>query len=218
MKLVRLLMLSGMLAVMFAGTAAADPIQINFQLDGVTTVGGILPATTAYVFPLPPAENEGLPILGTGWIDFDLGTGFVALENYNMILDVDVPPDDALIEIRGWRQNITSIDEDGNLTSTAQGTSTCTIILGGGWGPLVCPNMSPTILPWPPEDPPEGPGSSAVIDISEGTITVIDNSTFALAGTITQYYSYTVVPEPATALLMGAGLLGLGVFARRQRA
>jgi hypothetical protein len=52
-----------------------------------------------------------------------------------------------------------------------------------------------------------------VIDSGAQTITVIDNSN-AAAGTITQFYSYTIVPEPSTGLLLLSGLVGIAVRRR----
>ena len=46
---------------------------------------------------------------------------------------------------------------------------------------------------------------------------VVDNSSDAVAGTITQFYSYSVIPEPGTGLLVTTGLMGLGVAGRRKR-
>ena len=59
--------------------------------------------------------------------------------------------------------------------------------------------------------------SSAIIDELAQTITVIDNSSEP-AGTITQYYSYTIVPEPGTAVLMGGGLIAMALRRRERSA
>ena len=86
----------------------------------------------------------------------------------------------------------------------------------GGLGGFVCPGVLPTVAGWPPAD--GGTPSSAVIDTLAQTITVIDTSADGTAGTITQNYSYSIVPEPGTALLLGGGLVGFGVLGKRRRA
>jgi len=60
--------------------------------------------------------------------------------------------------------------------------------------------------------------SSAVIDLLAQTIVITDNSSDSLAGTITQYFSYGVIPEPGTGILVGSALLGLGLNGRRRSA
>jgi hypothetical protein len=57
---------------------------------------------------------------------------------------------------------------------------------------------------------------SAKINPLAQTITVIDNSD-ANVVTITSYYSYTVVPEPSMALLMGGGLVAIAMLRRDRR-
>jgi len=186
--------------LMFAGTASATPI--NFQLDSSTTVGGTFPSNTTPI--------GGYPVLGSGNIDFGAGTGTLLLNDYSLLVDIfadNVP--EARLDITGWTQTITAIDLSGNITSTGGGSIACTSL--GGIGPTVCSSSPTTVAGWPPPFA----ASSAVLDQFAQTITVIDGSN-AQAGTITSIYSYTIVPEPGTALLLGGGLMGLAMR-RRQR-
>ena len=204
MKLVRRLMLTSVLSVMFAGMASAVPI--TFQLDNVTIVGGMFPTTQTY--------SPGFPITGSGDIDLGPGTGSLSLSDYSIFIDINNDGNDAQIDITGWMQTITSIDGSGNVISTGGGTAACTNL--GGLGGFICGALSPTVAGWPAID---GPSltSSAVLDDIAQTITIVDNSS-DLAGTVTQSYSYVFTPEPSTALLIGAGLGALGLIRRRRRA
>jgi hypothetical protein len=205
MKLLRRLALATTAAMMCAGLASAAPI--TFSLDNVTAVGGAFPTSQTYL----PA----LPLTGSGNIDFGLGTGTLGLPDYSVILDVGMDAVlDAQLDITGWTQTITSIDGLGNITSTGGGSVACTNL--GGFGGLVCGSTPPTVAGWPPAS--GGSPSSAVIDTLAQTITVIDTSADGTAGTITQSYSYSIVPEPGTAWLVGAGLVGFGTIGRRRRA
>jgi hypothetical protein len=201
MKLARRLLSTASLFVMCTGVATAVPI--TFQLDNVTAVGGTATASTTYV--------PSFPLIGSGNIDFGTGTGSVTLPDYSLFIDVNLDGDDAQVDITNWSQTITAIDGSGNITSTGGGEAACTVL--GGIGSFVCPTVSPTIAGWPPADGPELL-SSAVIDEILQTITIIDNSS-PVAGTVTQFYSYTIVPEPSTAFLL---LGGLALMARARRA
>jgi hypothetical protein len=202
-KLIRFMLAATVSSVLFAGLASATPIL--FQLDNVTIVGSFVPTVQTY--------NPALPITGSGDIDFGAGTGTLVLSDYDVFIDVNADGNDAQLEIVGWTQTIISIDGGGNIVSTGGGTSACTNL--GGFGGFVCGATSPTVLGWPPVD--GTLPSSALINTGAQTITIVDNSN-ALAGTVTQFYSYTLVtPEPGTALLMGAGLLGLGLVGARRR-
>jgi len=204
MKLVRTLLLTAALCTLTAGTASA--VAITLSLDNVTQAGGSNPSLQTYV--------PGFPIVGSGSMDFGAGTGFVTLPNYSIFIDIAsggvFDGDDVRLDIAGWTQNISSTDGSGNLTSTGGGTTSCTVL--GGIGSFVCPTIAPTVPGWPPAD-----GSlllsSAVIDTLAQTIVITDNSSDAVAGTITQFYSYTV-PEPTSGLLL---LAGLGLMVARQR-
>jgi hypothetical protein len=193
MKLARQLVLASAVSLAFAGATLAEPIV--FQLDDVTTVGGTFPTIQTYV----PA----FPLIGSGDLDLENGTGVLNLPDYEIFLDINDDGDDARLDVTNWQQTVTAIDESGNITATGSGSVACTIV--GGIGDLVCPTVAPTVAGWPP---PDGDlDSSAVIDPVAGTITVVDNS-IAAAGTITQFYSYTV-PEPGGAAgpALGAAVL-----------
>ena len=203
MTFLRRLLLASSLSVLFVGIASAEPIV--FQLDNITAVGGILTVDQIY--------DPALPLVGSGDIDFVGGTGTLSLPNYTVTIDVgaDGLPD-ALLDITGWTQTITSIDGAGNIVSTGSGSVVCSIVPGSAWGGFVCPGVSPTVLGWPPAG-----ASSAVLDDVAQTITVADASQASTAGTLTQFFSYTV-PEPSSALTISAALFTLGVVARRRRA
>jgi hypothetical protein len=174
-------------------------------MDSVTTLGEAFATSQVY--------SPGFPIVGTGDLDLGTGTGWVNLPTYMITIDVLLAAGpDAEVTITGWTQTITGIDVLGNLTSTGGGSSGCNN-LSGLIGGFVCGALPPGVAGWPPVD--GGSPSSAVIDTLAQTITVVDNSN-ATAGTITQLYSYTFVPEASTALLLGAGLLGLGIAGRRR--
>jgi hypothetical protein len=193
--------------VLFANVAAAVPIIL--QLDSSTTVGGALPVLQDF--------TPTLPLIGSGDIDFGTGTGTLTLPNYSITLDTGFSGpdgiDDALITTTNWSQTITSIDGSGNITSTGGGSVSCQFL--GGIGGLICPSVSTVVAGWPAADG-VSLTSSAIIDTVAQTIIVIDNSN-SQAGTITQQFSYSIVPEPGTALLMGGGLIGLAMR-RRTRA
>ncbi|MDH3228066.1 MAG: PEP-CTERM sorting domain-containing protein [Thermoleophilia bacterium] len=202
MKPVIQLMLTSLLSLSFSGTASAVPI--NFQLDNVTVVGAALASTQTYV--------PGFPITGSGDIDFGLGTGWLSLSDHSIIIDIVAtgPGVDAQIDVSGWGQTISAIDGLGNITSTGSGAYSCP------YPPAACDVGPPVNAGWPPAD--GGSPSSAVIDIGLQTITVIDNSDDAFTGTVTQFYSYTIVPEPGTAWLVSGGLFAFGRISRRRRA
>jgi hypothetical protein len=205
MKLIRLLMFACALSLMFAETGSA--VEVIFQLDGQSSVGAQFPSEDTYTPPFP--------IIGSGDIDFDLGTGYVTLQDHSFVINLDAtaPEDDVRINITGWTQTISSIDASGNLTTIGSGATECIVL--GGIGSLVCPDVPDGIDGWPPAD---GTAllSSAVIDTEEQTITVINNSV-AIAGTITQDYSYEIVPEPSSSLLMSGSIVCLCAIARRRR-
>ena len=202
MRHIRQLMLASILSVSLVGTASAVPI--NLQLDNVTIVGAAVPSTQTYV--------PGLPITGSGDIDFGSGTGWLSLSDHSIIIDIIVtgPGADAQIDVIGWGQTITAIDGSGNITSTGSGTHNCPYIISA------CEVGPPANTGWPPAD--GASPSSAVIDTLARTITVVDNSNDGYTGTVTQFYSYVIVPEPATALLVGSGLVVFGLIGRRRRA
>ena len=208
MKLVRHLLLITIL-LLVAGIASAVSIPITLQLDSVEfTVVGQFPSSQT-ITPTPPFA--GAP--GSSDIDLGAGTGTLTLPDYTVSIDLELtgPGEDALLSITSWTQTITAIDGLGNITSTGGGSVACTPPAS-----LVCTITPTTVQGWPP---PDGPTllSSAVIDAVAQTITVVDSSAEGSAGQITSLYSYTIIPEPGTALLLGGGLVGIWVAGRKRR-
>lgn len=200
-KLILHLVALSAITLFFAGSASAIPI--NLQLDNVTTMGGTFPTLTTY--------SPGFPITGSGDIDFGTGTGSISLIDYSSTLDINIDTVlDVRLDITNWSQTITAIDGSGNITSTGGGAVACTVL--GGLGGFVCPSVPTTVAGWAPAD---GATlfSSAILDTGAQTIVIVDNSN-AAGGTVTSYYSYSVVPEPGTALLIGGGLIGLSLRRR----
>jgi hypothetical protein len=193
--------LASALSVLFAGAASAVPVDFVFLSS--STVGGAFPVEQTF-FP-------GLPIEGSGNIDFASGTGTLTLPKHSINLDINSDGDDARLNITNWSQTITSIDALGNIESIGGGSVQCVVL--GGLGSFVCPGVDPNVAGWPPD--PNPLLGSAVLDPILQRITVIDNSD-ANAGEITTVYGYTVVPEPGTALLMGGGLMALAVGRKRR--
>lgn len=194
-----------------AGLASASPITLS--LDSVSVVGAALPVGQTL---FPPLGGPITGAVGSSNIDFGTGTGTLTLPNYFVILDLSINgTNDARLNIQSWQQTISAIDPAGNITSAGSGSVACTPI-DPNLGPLVCNAVAPTVAGWPPVD---GASllSSALIDPALQTITVVDNSN-ATAGTVTTFYSYTLVPEPGSAMLAGLGFAGLAIMRRRQRA
>ena len=206
MKRFRFLFLASALSVLFAGAASAVPVDFTFLVTN--TVGGAFPATQTF--------SPTLPIAGSGNIDFASGTGTVSLPDYSITLDIlsTAGGADARLDISGWTQTITSIDVLGNIQSDGSGSVACTDL--GGFGNFICGAASTTVAGWPPPDGATVP-SSAVLNTDFQTITIIDNSD-ANAGRITSVYSYSIVPEPGTALLLGGGLMAMAMGRKRRLA
>ena len=193
------------LLALSASVASATPI--NLSLDLVTQVGGSSPSVQTY--------SPSLPLIGTGDIDFTNGTGTLTLEDHSITINLlSTAEIDARLDITGWTQTITSIDGSGNITSTGSGTVGCTNL--GGFGNFVCAATPSTVNGWPANDS-ATLQSSATINYLAQTITIVDNSVSGPAGTITQHYSYSFVPEPGTGMLVTTGLMSLGIAGRRRR-
>jgi hypothetical protein len=207
----RRLLLMTLLFAAPAGLASAGPITLS--LDSISVVGAALPVTQRL---FPPIGGPVTGAVGSSNIDFGMGTGTLTLPNYFVLLDLSSDgTNDANLNIQNWQQTITAIDPGGNITSTGSGSVICNP-LDPTLGPLVCGAVPPTVADWPPAD---GASllSSALINPALQTITVVDNSN-ATAGTVTTFYSYTLVPEPGSAMLAGLGFAGLAIMRRRQRA
>jgi hypothetical protein len=204
MKLMQRLMLTGIFTVLFVGPASA--LNYTLSLDNVTIVGGILPTSQTYM--------PTLPIIGNGVLFQPTGK-FLELPDYSIIIDVNLDGDDARLDITNWRQDITNINIAGFITSTGSGSTACTD-LGGGFGALVCQNSPMGVGGWSGADPAVAPSARLTGDSLGGTIVVTD-STNAAAGTVTQFYSYSIVPEPGTGSLLALGLAGFGFVRRRGR-
>jgi hypothetical protein len=212
MKLVRLLALTSIVSVMFAGIASALPV--NFQLTTVNVADGAAPTTQTYIPPLP--------VLGGGTIDEALGTYNLTLNDFSIAIDIlgEGSSPDATISTSGWSQTGTFAGGLGGTVTSSSTTGAVGCVANDPvWGGLICGSAPSTVAPWPPTGGVPGDPfgvAGAVIDINANTITVTEPFD-ALAGQIQLVYDYTVIPEPGTLLLLGGGLAGIGVVGRKRR-
>ena len=165
-----------------AGEVPED--NITFTLADTWGEGGAAPSSQTYV--------PDLPLEGTGYLDLEGGTGSLKLPPYSLVVDVLLNGPDARFDITNWVQTVATIDEFGNMSATAASDVVCTD-LGGGFGTMVC-GTDPDGT-WPPADGTDP--SSAKIDTEEQTMTIVNNSSQSLAGTIYTVYTYEFLPEPS---------------------
>ena len=98
MKLASRLLTTTLLLVSLALAGAANAVPISFRLDSISIVGGSFPTEQTY--------SPGLPLVGSGNIDFGLGTGTVSLPDHSIFIDVNLDGDDAQLDLTGWTQTI----------------------------------------------------------------------------------------------------------------
>ncbi len=205
--------LATVLVLLWAGGASAAPVI--FTLVSTANAGATYPSTQAF--------TPALPLIGGGAVDEALGTFTLTLPVYTVDIDILITPGvDASVLTTGWGQTGTFPGGVGGAvtSSSATGTSTCTPG-PGGFGPFVCPAVPPAVLPWPPTGAagPFGPAGATISLVDgpgfDGTITV--NEPFdPSGGQVQSIYTYSIIPEPGTMLLLGMGLIGLASSGRRR--
>lgn len=198
---------AGVLALLWAGVASATPVIFTFVSS--TSAGG--------AFPTSQTVTPALPFSGTGDVDEALGTYTLTLPDHSITLDVSSDAVlDARLDLTGWGQTGTFAGGvGGGLTGTSASGSVACVVLGG-IGSFVCPTVPTTVAVWPPTGP-AGPFGAAGATIDLGTNTITVNSAFDTnGGQVQSVYTYSIVPEPGTMLLLGMGLIGLVASGRRQ--
>lgn len=214
--------LASLLTAFLATTASAVPVLVTYDLSDSS-----LSVTSPVAVSIPPQGtlDGSVKILFTGTAAGDIVDGPVSLEAVDLAATLDI--DTTLL---GQQVTIAG-PVNANLLAPVAGTLTGTQIdFGGasgsfsGDGVLTCGGSLCVVAGFTPgvPNPFDGTNSIPIPLLTLGSIHA-DFTNFSIAG-IPLTVQFTlggeetgreVVPEPATALLVGAGLAALGVRRRR---
>jgi hypothetical protein len=201
-------------AVPVQGTAAAGSFfGLSITAGPLGSASGTGAITGTSSTDLTTTSTSAMTTGGTGTFNVanftapGLALGTLSINNFK--LEVALPPSTNTSGAGG----IFHVDLGGTVVTVNQG-----LVIQGGTTTLFDFSKTPTVTTAPA-------GSLTTLDLVKGTWTIPFTSTSTLSTvgipvdtTIKTNIVLTLIPEPGTVILLGAGLVGLGALARRKRA
>jgi len=220
MKLLRTLMLTGILSMTFVGIASATPV--TYEITNLVQTGTGLAAFGVTTLSSSTAGAGDITISG-GQIVSGSGSG----ADWVMNIDISAILAGQFVDVAYTDQDLFAISSTaGNVT--ANGETVNTTCAGPGSG-LLCGSVATganIAWTWPTPDDAFGNPETATIANFVGTDTnfsfdvfVYSNNDLGANGTVevTQTWHFQAAPEPSTGMLLCGGLIGMAMLRRRGR-